>query len=142
MLVSTKGRYALRLMTRIARDSSGSPMTLRIVSEEESISLKYLEQLVRPLLQAGLLASVRGKSGGYVLTKPAEDISVGDVLRAVEGTTSTVRCAALEEGQACPREEQCSTVGFWAGLNQTVERYVNGVSIADLANEKEAHSWE
>ncbi len=142
MLVSTKGRYALRLVTRIARDGSGSPMTLRIVSEEESISLKYLEQLVRPLLQAGLLASVRGKSGGYVLTKPAEDISVGDVLRAVEGTTSTVHCAALEKGQACPRVEKCPTVGFWAGLNQTVERYVNGVSIADLANEKEAHSWE
>ncbi len=142
MLVSTKGRYALRLMTRIARDASEGPMTLRTVSQEESISLKYLEQLVRPLLQAGLLASVRGKSGGYVLAMPAEQISAGDVLRVVEGSTSTVNCAALEEGLVCPREDRCSTVGFWAGLNRTVERYVNGVSIAELAGEGKEHSWE
>ncbi len=142
MLVSTKGRYALRLMACIARYGSEGPVTLRTVSEEESISLKYLEQLVRPLLHSELLASVRGKSGGYILTKSAEQITAGDVLRAVEGTTSTVNCAALEEGVVCPREDQCFTVGFWAGLNKTVERYVDGVSIADLANEGAWHSWE
>ncbi len=134
MLVSTRGRYALRLITRIARSGGSGPVALRTVAADEDISLKYLEQLARPLAQAGLLRSVRGKGGGYELALPAEKISAGDVLRAVEGSTAAVGCMALEEG-ACPREDRCTTVGFWAGLNRTVERYVDGVTVAQLARE-------
>ncbi len=97
MLISSKGRYALRLMIFIAAfgDDEGK-IALREVAERESISLKYLEQLVRPLMAAGLLRSVRGKGGGYVLAKPAGQIRAGDILRAAEGERSTVACEGLE----------------------------------------------
>lgn len=135
MLVSTKGRYALRLVTRIAGSGGRGPVSLRTVATDEEISLKYLEQLARPLARAGILKSLRGKGGGYELAVPAERISAGDVLRAVEGSTSAVGCMALEEGGFCPREGHCTTVGFWAGLNRAVECYVDGVTVADLAKE-------
>ena len=128
MLVSTKGRYALRLMVCVARAGAEGKVALREVSEREDISLKYLEQLARPLVQAGLLRSVRGKGGGYALAREA-----GDVLRAVEGTTAPVACRDLEDGMACPRANECTTVRFWAGLDDVIERYVDGVTLADLA---------
>lgn len=131
MLVTTKGRYAMRLMTYIA----GLPdqkVALRTVSEAEGISLKYLEQLAHDLVQNDLLKSVRGHGGGYLLARNAADIKAGDVLRAVEGSTAPVACAALEDGGVCPREKMCSTVDFWAGLDRVIEDYVDGVTLADL----------
>ena len=106
MLISSKGRYALRLMIYIAAfgDEEGK-IALREVSEREKISLKYLEQLVRPLMHAELLRSVRGKGGGYVLARPADEITAGDILRAAEGTTATVACDGLEG--ACTRADLC-----------------------------------
>lgn len=132
MLISSKGRYALRLMLYIAAfgDAEGK-IALREVADRESISLKYLEQLVRPLMQAGLLRSVRGKGGGYMLGQPAEEISAGDILRAAEGTTSPVACEGLEG--SCARSNLCSTVKFWTGLDEVIERYVDGVTLAELA---------
>lgn len=133
MLISTKGRYALRLMVRIAQADTGEKVSLREVAESEDISLKYLEQLARPLMQAGLLESVRGKGGGYRLAKAPAEVNAGAVLRAVEGTTAPVACLSLEEGVACPRSGKCTTVRFWAGLDDVIERYVDGVTLADLA---------
>ena len=133
MLVSTKGRYALRLMVCVARAGAEGKVALREVSEREDISLKYLEQLARPLVQAGLLRSVRGKGGGYALAREASAVRAGDVLRAVEGTTAPVACLDLEDGMACPRANVCTTVRFWAGLDDVIERYVDGVTLADLA---------
>lgn len=132
MLISSKGRYALRLMIYIAAfaDSEGK-IALREVADRESISLKYLEQLVRPLMHAGLLKSIRGKGGGYMLAKPAEEIRAGDILRAAEGTTSPVACEGLEGG--CARSNLCSTVSFWSGLDEVIENYVDGVTLAELA---------
>lgn len=131
MLVTTKGRYAMRLMLYIASFPQRK-VTLKEVAESESISFKYLEQLAHSMVQAELLTSVRGHGGGYMLARDAADITAGDVLRAAEGTTMPVSCAALEEGGSCPRESLCSTVGFWAGLDEVVENYVDGVTIADL----------
>ena len=131
MLVTTKGRYAMRLMLYIASFPQRK-VTLKEVAESESISFKYLEQLAHSMVQAELLTSVRGHGGGYALARDAADITAGDVLRAAEGTTMPVSCAALEEGGSCPRESLCSTVGFWAGLDEVVENYVDGVTIADL----------
>ena len=131
MLVTTKGRYAMRLMVYV----SGFPerkVTLREVAEKESISLKYLEQLARDMVEAGLLTSARGHGGGYMLSRPAEEIRAGDILRAAEGTTVPVACAALEEDGNCPRESECSTIAFWAGLDNVIERYVDNVSLASL----------
>ena len=131
MLVTTKGRYAMRLMVYIAQAGEGQKVALRQVAEDENISLKYLEQLAHLLVQGNLLASVRGHGGGYKLARPADDIKAGDVLRAVEGTTAPVACAGLEEG--CPRKEVCSTIAFWAGLDRVIEDYVDGVTLAQLS---------
>ena len=132
MLISSKGRYALRLMIYIAAfgDAEGK-IALREVAAREDISLKYLEQLVRPLMQAGLLRSVRGKGGGYALSRPADEIRAGDILRAAEGTTAPVACEGLEG--ACERAGLCSTVKFWTGLDAVIEEYVDGVTLAELA---------
>lgn len=170
MLISSKGRYALKLMIYIAAiggdpvagsavgddapapgngsrpgslalDAPARPLasasrpqtkvSLREVAEREVISLKYLEQLVRPLMKAGLLKSVRGKGGGYVLAKPAAQIRAGDILRAAEGERSTVACEGLEG--ACGRSDLCSTVKFWTGLEETIDAYVDGVTLVELA---------
>lgn len=142
MLISSKGRYALKLMIYIAAiggdpvEKSGegafqAKVSLREVAEREDISLKYLEQLVRPLMNAGLLRSVRGKGGGYVLAKPASQIRAGDILRAAEGERSTVACEGLEG--TCGRSDLCSTVKFWTGLEETIDAYVDGVTLAELA---------
>ena len=138
MLISSKGRYALRLMIYIAAfgDEDGK-IALREVAERENISLKYLEQLVRPLMNAGLLKSVRGKGGGYMLAKPAEEIRAGDVLRAAEGSTAAVACEGLEG--ACGRSELCSTVKFWTGLEAAIDEYVDGVTVAELAAVPDIH---
>lgn len=133
MLVTTKGRYAMRLMIYVSCFPDRK-VALREVAENEGISLKYLEQLARDMVTAGLLKSVRGHGGGYFLARPADEISAGDILRAVEGTTIPVACAALEkDGPKCPREDECSTIEFWAGLDNVIEQYVDNVSLASLS---------
>lgn len=131
MLVTTKGRYALRLMIYIASFPERK-VALREVAENESMSLKYLEQLAHDLVTAELLTSVRGHGGGYQLARPAEQILAGDVLRAAEGSTIPVACAALEDGNECPREDVCSTISFWTGLDRVIEDYVDSVTLAEL----------
>lgn len=133
MLVTTKGRYAMRLMVYVA-SLPDRTVALREVAENEDISLKYLEQLAHDMIAADLLKSIRGHGGGYLLARPAEEIRAGDILRAAEGTTVPVACAALEDGgPGCPRERECSTISFWAGLDNVIETYVDNVTLADLA---------
>lgn len=134
MLISSKGRYALRLMIYItAFGEGGQAVSLREVADREHLSLKYLEQLVRPLMQAGFLKSVRGKGGGYLLARPANEVRAGDILRAVEGgaTSTVVDCEGLEG--SCFRSDLCTTVKFWSGLDEVIENYVDGVTLEDLA---------
>lgn len=130
MLISTKGRYALRMMIHLARTATETPISLKEVSEREGISLKYLEQVARPLAEAGLVKGTRGKAGGYVLALDAADITAGQILRAAEGTTAPVTC--LGEGSNCPRMNECSTIAFWRGLDNVIDSYVNGVTLASL----------
>lgn len=137
MLVSTKGRYALRLMIHIAQAEPEGKVSLREVAEAEDISMKYLEQLVRPLMHAGLLKSVRGKGGGYRLARDSSDIVTGDVLRAVEGTTAPVACLGLSEEETCPRVGECTTVHFWSGLDDVITRYVDSVALVDLVTPRD-----
>ena len=132
MLITTKGRYALRLMIYIAR-ADGEKVPLHQVARDEGLSLKYLEQLAHSMVKAQLLRSIRGYAGGYVLARPAQSILAGDVLRASQGSTAPVACAGLNEG--CPREKTCSTVSFWSGLDQVIEHYVDSVTLAELARE-------
>lgn len=138
MLVTTKGRYAMRLMTYIA-NFPDRKVALREVAENESLSVKYLEQLAHDMVRAELLKSVRGHGGGYMLARDASAITAGDVLRATEGTTVPVACAALEEdGPGCPREQTCSTIEFWAGLDKVIEDYVDGVALSSLVDARAA----
>lgn len=135
MLVTTKGRYAMRLMIYIA-SFPDRKVALREVAENEGLSLKYLEQLAHDMVKSKLLTSMRGHGGGYMLARDASEIRAGDVLRAVEGTTAPVACAALEaDGAGCPRENICSTIEFWAGLDKVIESYVDGVTLADMTKE-------
>lgn len=132
MMISTRGRYALRLMIDIARQGeAGALVTMRQAAEREDLSVKYLEQLGGALVKAGVLKSVRGVSGGYLLARPADQITAGDVLRATEGSCAPVSC--LEDGaEACPRRDQCVAINFWRGLDQAIEDYVDNVTLADL----------
>lgn len=133
MMISTKGRYAMRLMVDIAVNASDVPASLKDIARREDMPLKYLEQLVRPLTRAGLLKSVRGQRGGYLLARDASAITAGDILRAAEGTCAPIACL---EGPVvdCPRKQTCSTLSFWKGLDETIESYVDGVALSDLAD--------
>ena len=120
----------MRLMIDIARQGeAGALVTMRQAAEREDLSVKYLEQLGGALVKAGVLKSVRGVSGGYLLARPADQITAGDVLRATEGSCAPVSC--LEDG-ACPRRDQCVAINFWRGLDQAIEDYVDNVTLADL----------
>lgn len=132
MMISTKGRYAMRLMVDVAVNAQESPTSLKDIAQREHMPLKYLEQLVRSLTRNELLKSVRGQHGGYLLARAASSISAGDILRAAEGTTAPVACL---DGSIvdCPRMETCTTLSFWQGLDKAIESYVDSVTLADLA---------
>lgn len=131
MMVSTRGRYALRLMIDIAKQGeAGVLVTMRQAAQRQGLSVKYLEQLGGSLVRAGILNSVRGVSGGYYLARPADQIVIGDVLRATEGSCMPVKC--LDEDAACDRIEGCEAREFWRGLGLAISDYVDGVSLADV----------
>lgn len=132
MLVSTKGRYALRAVIDIAENSGVARVSLRSVAERQGISDKYLEAIVKPLVMAGVLMSVRGKNGGYQLAKPASEITTGDVIRAVEGDVATAPCGGADS-EPCERLSACRTARFWTGLERVVDGYLDSTTIADLA---------
>lgn len=133
-MISTKGRYALRLMIDVAGNAGTEGLvTMRQAAERQGISVKYLEQLGGALVRAGVLVSLRGVRGGYQLARPAAEITAGDVLRATEGSCAPVSC--LEEGaSACPRRDECVALPFWRGLDEAIESYVDGVTLADLVD--------
>ena len=134
MLITTKGRYALRMMLNIAGYGVGNKIALRKVAEEEGISLKYLEQLAHALVEKRVLLSARGHGGGYALAKPAEKIKIGDILRAVEGETVIAACTGLEDD--CKYGNGRLALPFWEGLNDSIEKYLDGTTLADLLKSK------
>lgn len=129
--ISTKGRYAVRLMTDIAENMGDGYVSLKDTAERQGVSLKYLEQIVTMLCRNGFLDSQRGAQGGYRLAKPAGECVVGDILRATESGIAPVAC--LEDGaEECPRSEECPTIGLWTGLYNVINDYLGSVTIADL----------
>ena len=131
MMSSTKGRYALRVMLDLASQPSEEYISLKAISDRQEVSMKYLEAIVANLSKAGMLASLRGKSGGYRLNKDASAYSVGDVLRAAEGELNTVNC--LEESKGgCNRAGECLTLPLWQKLDQIVGDYLDSVTLRDL----------
>ena len=131
MKISTKGRYALRLMTDVAIHEDGGFVSLKDVAARQGISLKYLEQIAGLLGKSGLLRSGRGALGGYRLSKAPEEYTVGSILRLTEGDLAPVACLEGPENH-CERCDACSTLDFWTGLYATVNAYVDRFSLADL----------
>lgn len=132
MGVTTKGRYALRVMLDLARHGSeGKNIALREVAERQEISLKYLEAIVSVLRTAGFVAGARGQGGGYRLTRRPEEYTVGAILRQIEGNLSPVACLQ-PGGPVCKRAPSCPTRTLWEELDQVVDSYLEGITLADL----------
>ena len=135
MKLSTKGRYGLRALIDLAQYSSETPVSITSISARQDLSERYLEQLMAMLKKAGLVKSVRGAGGGYVLAKDMAAISVGDVLRALEGSLEPVECAGLEPEGGCKASDQCVTKYVWQRINDSISRTVDEIRLDQLVEE-------
>ena len=126
MLVSTKGRYALRVMLELAQAEKGAYLSLPVIAKKQEISEKYLESIVSVLVKGGLVEGMRGKGGGYRLNRALKDYSVGEILRLTEGSLAPV---------SCPRACKCETLFMWENLETLINNYLDGVSLEDLVHE-------
>lgn len=131
MKISTKGRYALRIMIDLALHNDGQYVPVKDISTRQGVSLKYIEQIITPLNHAGYLKSVRGNRGGYMLSRQPSDYTVGMILRCVEGSLTPVSC--LDDGvNSCPRSSVCLTLPLWHKLNDAINSVVDTMTLQDL----------
>ena len=130
MMISTRGRYALRVMLDLAKNGSGAFVPLDTIARRQGISEKYLESILAALSRAGLVLALRGKGGGYKLNRKPDDYPIGEILRLTEKSLAPVTC--LEEGMDCPQAESCPTLPLWQGLDRVIEEYLMGRTLADL----------
>ena len=137
MKISTKGRYALRLMIDLATNDAGEPIRIKEVAARQGISDKYLEQIISILNKAGYVKSARGPQGGYILKKKPEDYTVGMILRLTEGSLAPVACVEEEE-KDCDRQKSCVTYILWKKLNDAISDVVDTVTLQDLVDWKES----
>lgn len=133
MKISTKGRYALRLMVDLAEHKDNGFIALKDVAKRQNISKKYLEQIVPVLNGAGLLATNRGNRGGYKLAKEPKEYTVGDILRITEGSIAPVSCLDSEIN-LCERKNFCQTLYVWEGLYKVVNEYLDGITVQDIVD--------
>lgn len=136
MKISTKGRYALRLMLDLAMHNSGEYIPLKTVSERQEVSVKYLEQIINILVKAGYVRGVRGSKGGYKLSAKPEEYTVGMILRLTEGSLAPVACLEDKEN-TCPRAADCITLPLWKRVAEAVNSVVDNVTLADLIADHE-----
>jgi transcriptional regulator, Rrf2 family len=129
MKISTKGRYALRVMIDLSVNDKGDYVSLKDISNRQEVSLKYLEQIMAMLNKAGYVKSTRGNNGGYRLAKSPEEYKVGDILRKTEGDLAPIACV---NGEECGKRENCKTFKFWQGLDNVINEYVDSKTLADL----------
>lgn len=134
MMISTRGRYALRVMIDLAEHIDEGYIPLQTIAKRQGISEKYLESILAVLSKAGLLDAVRGKGGGYRLSKPAKEYTAFQVLSLTEGTLAPVTC--LERGQQCENAVNCRTLPLWQGLDQVIAAYLCSYTLADLTREE------
>lgn len=137
MKLSTKGRYGLRAMIDLADYSEEMPQSIACIAARQSISDSYLEQLMAKLKKAGLITSIRGAQGGYVLAKPSKEISVGDILRALEDL-SPVNCVGLKGDQACGGSETCVTRNVWKRIDDSIQHAVDSIFLDELVEDNRA----
>lgn len=131
MKISTKGRYALRLMMDLAMNNTGEPVRIKDIAARQEISDKYLEQIISTLNKAGYVKSIRGPQGGYRLTKAPEQYTVGMILRLTEGSLAPVSCLE-DEVNTCPRQDGCATLRLWQMLDTAISNIVDKVTLADI----------
>ena len=135
MMISTRGRYALRILVELAENQNGGYITLKEAADRQEISEKYLESIVKDLVKARFVEGVRGKGGGYRLARPTDEINVLEVLQSADGTLVPVAC--LKEGsEPCSRAAACRTLPLWKGLDKVVSEYLGGFTVRDLAEDK------
>ncbi len=135
MMISTRGRYALRVLVDLAENRDKGYITLNEIADRQEISEKYLESIVKDLVRAGFVEGVRGKGGGYRLARPADEINVLEVLRSADGTLVPVACLA-EGSEPCGRAPECRTLPLWKGLDRVVCEYLGGFTVQDLIKDR------
>lgn len=135
MRLSTKGRYGLRAMLDIAQSQEDGPVAIHTIAQRQDLSSRYLEQLLIPLKQAGLVKSVRGSQGGYVLGRTADGITVGDVIRVLEGPIAPVDCVNELNPDDCDRADYCVTKKIWSRLRDSIVEVLDSYTLDDLMKE-------
>ena len=134
MRLSTRGRYGLKAMYQLAMHYGEGPIPLKQIADKENLSENYLEQLVSQLRKEGLLTSVRGAQGGYMLAMPPEEITVGNVLRVLEGNLAPADCI-IEEDYGCENEENCVTKLVWIKIKDSIDEVVDSITLQDMIDE-------
>ncbi len=134
MRVSTKGRYALRMMIDLARTCDDMPVALRDIAKRQQIPIKYTENIMALLMHAGLVQSTRGKAGGYQLAYKPTEYKIYDIIAAAEGDLTPVMCLT-DDVPDCPMRDNCATLPIWKGLDEAVRNYLSSYSLADLCDE-------
>lgn len=135
MIISTRGRYALRVMIDLAENGNGEYIAMKKIAERQGISLKYLEQILPVLTQNKIVEGVHGKGGGYRLTREPKEYKVGEILRLTEGDLAPVTC--LEYGaEPCEKREQCRTLPLWMKLHDVIEDYLDSITLEDILEGK------
>lgn len=135
MKISTRGRYAVRLMLDLALNDGDNYVTIKSIAERQEISGKYLEQIISTLSRAGFVKSERGSQGGYKLAKPAEEYTIGSILRLIEGSLVPVACMDDEPNQ-CPRSDMCATLDVWRQIDDAVSSVVDNITLAALVEKQ------
>ena len=130
MKISTKGRYGLRFMVELAINNGKKPVLLKIVSENQNISLKYLEQIAILLRNAGLIKAFRGQKGGYILTKPPDKITISEIIKALEGEIAIVDCVKFPD--TCNRIDNCPTIKLWKKINNKITTLLEAITLKEL----------
>lgn len=133
MMISTKGRYALRVMLDLAQQPVGEYISLKSISQRQAVSMKYMEAIVATLNKAGMVESLRGKKGGYRLTRKPREYTLGEILKLTEGSLAPVTCLDCEN--PCQRAESCITRPMWLELDKLIDDYLESKTLADLLGE-------
>ncbi len=135
MMISTKGRYALRVMLDLADHNTGEYIPLKDIAHRQEISVKYLENILASLSRVNLVDAARGKGGGYRLAKTPADYSAGEIIRLAEGSLASVSCLKGEK-KGCEKAGHCRALPLWQGLDQMIDQYLDSYSLADLQKQQ------
>lgn len=141
MKISTKGRYAVRMLVDLAEHKNEGFVALKDIAERQEISKKYLEQIVPLLNKSGILKANRGYQGGYMLAKNPADLTICEILKITEGSVAPVACLDFEPIQ-CERAEECSTLYIWEGLYKVITDYLEGITIQDIIDKNSENEYD